>query len=165
MGAGGGGANCRYDSSLGLLTKKFVSLVEEAPDGILDLNNAATSLQASCAQLDLEFENSFLGSSLLSLEGKLCTSGRKAFRPLSCKACSGSCAAMFLSIAHLPFVYAMTLMSIGHTLDDRLAALACVYEPGFIVMQSLKVSIPAQHHVSFLLHTVPNFKNASQFCC
>lgn len=38
-------ANCRYDSSLGLLTKKFVALVEGAPDGILDLNHAAESLQ------------------------------------------------------------------------------------------------------------------------
>ena len=36
--------NCRYDSSLGLLTKKFVNLVEAAPDGVLDLNKAADSL-------------------------------------------------------------------------------------------------------------------------
>ena len=42
MGATG---NCRYDSSLGLLTKKFVQLVEAAPDGVLDLNKAADSLQ------------------------------------------------------------------------------------------------------------------------
>ncbi|KAK9825108.1 hypothetical protein WJX74_009727 [Apatococcus lobatus] len=37
--------NCRYDSSLGLLTKKFVQLVETAPEGVLDLNKAADSLQ------------------------------------------------------------------------------------------------------------------------
>lgn len=37
--------NCRYDSSLGLLTKKFVGLVESAPDGVLDLNKAADALQ------------------------------------------------------------------------------------------------------------------------
>ncbi|KAK9822717.1 hypothetical protein WJX81_008122 [Elliptochloris bilobata] len=36
--------SCRYDSSLGLLTKKFVALVEGAPDGVLDLNKAAESL-------------------------------------------------------------------------------------------------------------------------
>ena len=36
--------NCRYDSSLGLLTKKFVNLVEAAPDGVLDLNKAADAL-------------------------------------------------------------------------------------------------------------------------
>ena len=35
---------CRYDSSLGLLTKKFISLIQNAPDGVLDLNQAATSL-------------------------------------------------------------------------------------------------------------------------
>lgn len=35
---------CRYDSSLGLLTKKFVTLIQTAPEGILDLNQAATQL-------------------------------------------------------------------------------------------------------------------------
>lgn len=34
----------RYDSSLGLLTKKFVDLVKVAEDGILDLNIAADML-------------------------------------------------------------------------------------------------------------------------
>ncbi|KAK4275119.1 hypothetical protein QN277_018254 [Acacia crassicarpa] len=37
--------NCRYDSSLGLLTKKFVSLLQEAKDGTLDLNKSAEILQ------------------------------------------------------------------------------------------------------------------------
>ena len=41
-------AGNRYDSSLGLLTKKFVQLVEAAPDGVLDLNKAAESLNVSC---------------------------------------------------------------------------------------------------------------------
>lgn len=35
---------CRYDSSLGLLTKKFVQLIQQADDGVLDLNVAATAL-------------------------------------------------------------------------------------------------------------------------
>lgn len=34
----------RYDSSLGLLTKKFVSLIQNAEEGVLDLNLAATAL-------------------------------------------------------------------------------------------------------------------------
>lgn len=34
----------RYDSSLGLLTKKFCKLVEDADDGVLDLNKAAEAL-------------------------------------------------------------------------------------------------------------------------
>ncbi len=34
----------RYDSSLGLLTKKFVSLIQSATEGNLDLNQAALSL-------------------------------------------------------------------------------------------------------------------------
>nr|KJB83660.1 hypothetical protein B456_013G257100 [Gossypium raimondii] len=36
---------CRYDSSLGLLTKKFINLIKQAEDGILDLNKAAGTLE------------------------------------------------------------------------------------------------------------------------
>ncbi|KAL3845313.1 hypothetical protein ACJIZ3_002716 [Penstemon smallii] len=36
---------CRYDSSLGLLTKKFIKLIQEAKDGILDLNKTAVVLE------------------------------------------------------------------------------------------------------------------------
>ncbi|GER33223.1 transcription factor [Striga asiatica] len=36
---------CRYDSSLGLLTKKFIDLIKRAEDGILDLNKAADTLE------------------------------------------------------------------------------------------------------------------------
>ncbi|XP_064482408.1 transcription factor E2F3-like [Ornithodoros turicata] len=35
----------RYDTSLGLLTKKFVSLLRGAPDGVVDLNKASESLR------------------------------------------------------------------------------------------------------------------------
>ncbi|KAL4584480.1 hypothetical protein LXL04_009082 [Taraxacum kok-saghyz] len=38
-------AACRYDSSLGLLTKKFVNLIHADKDGILDLNKAAVVLE------------------------------------------------------------------------------------------------------------------------
>ncbi|GAV66378.1 E2F_TDP domain-containing protein [Cephalotus follicularis] len=36
---------CRYDSSLGLLTKKFINLIKQAEDGVLDLNKAADTLE------------------------------------------------------------------------------------------------------------------------
>ncbi|KAE8733045.1 Transcription factor E2FB [Hibiscus syriacus] len=36
---------CRYDSSLGLLTKKFINLIKQAEYGILDLNKAADTLE------------------------------------------------------------------------------------------------------------------------
>lgn len=36
---------CRYDNSLGLLTRKFVALLKGSPDGILDLNYAANQLE------------------------------------------------------------------------------------------------------------------------
>ncbi|XP_078448309.1 transcription factor E2FB-like [Wolffia australiana] len=38
-------SGCRYDSSLGLLTKKFISLLQQAEDGTLDLNKAADILE------------------------------------------------------------------------------------------------------------------------
>ena len=34
----------RYDTSLGLLTKKFIDLLETSPDGVVDLNIASTKL-------------------------------------------------------------------------------------------------------------------------
>ncbi|CAN4099031.1 unnamed protein product [Withania somnifera] len=39
------GGPCRYDSSLGLLTKKFINLIKHAEDGVLDLNKAADTLE------------------------------------------------------------------------------------------------------------------------
>ncbi|KAL6574446.1 hypothetical protein OROHE_001350 [Orobanche hederae] len=36
---------CRYDSSLGLLTKKFIRLIRDAKDGTLDLNRTADVLE------------------------------------------------------------------------------------------------------------------------
>ncbi|XP_073017609.1 transcription factor E2FA-like [Primulina eburnea] len=38
-------SSCRYDSSLSLLTKKFINLIKHAEDGELDLNKAADTLQ------------------------------------------------------------------------------------------------------------------------
>lgn len=40
----GGNVNCRYDNSLGLLTRKFVALLRSSPTGVLDLNQAAAQL-------------------------------------------------------------------------------------------------------------------------
>ncbi|XP_044511400.1 transcription factor E2FC isoform X2 [Mangifera indica] len=37
--------SCRYDSSLGLLTRKFINLIHEAKDGTLDLNHTAEVLE------------------------------------------------------------------------------------------------------------------------
>ncbi|KAL9656477.1 hypothetical protein ABK040_005241 [Willaertia magna] len=39
-----GSKNCRDDSSLRLLTRKFIHLIAEAKDGVLDLNHAAETL-------------------------------------------------------------------------------------------------------------------------
>lgn len=39
------GAMNRYDSSLGLLTRRFVDLIQQSPGGTLDLNAAAKDLE------------------------------------------------------------------------------------------------------------------------
>ncbi|KAM9213381.1 transcription factor E2F2 [Leptosomus discolor] len=39
------GEKTRYDTSLGLLTKKFICLLSESPDGVVDLNRAAEVLE------------------------------------------------------------------------------------------------------------------------
>lgn len=39
------GERTRYDTSLGLLTKKFVGLLSESADGVLDLNWATEVLE------------------------------------------------------------------------------------------------------------------------
>ncbi|KAK3870684.1 hypothetical protein Pcinc_024106 [Petrolisthes cinctipes] len=39
------GKTSRYDTSLGLLTKRFVNLLQRAPDGTVDLNKASDSLE------------------------------------------------------------------------------------------------------------------------
>ncbi|NXJ99708.1 E2F2 factor, partial [Corythaixoides concolor] len=39
------GEKTRYDTSLGLLTKKFIRLLSESPDGVVDLNRAAEVLE------------------------------------------------------------------------------------------------------------------------
>ncbi|GFR53033.1 hypothetical protein Agub_g15725 [Astrephomene gubernaculifera] len=47
-GAGSPGSltsGCRHDCSLGMLTKKFLTLIDDAADGILDLNKAAETLK------------------------------------------------------------------------------------------------------------------------
>ncbi|KAF8109148.1 hypothetical protein N665_0102s0057 [Sinapis alba] len=45
FGGPNGSNSCRYDNSLGLLTKKFVNLIREAEDGSLDLNYCADVLE------------------------------------------------------------------------------------------------------------------------
>uniref|UniRef100_A0A804MHE8 Acid phosphatase n=1 Tax=Zea mays TaxID=4577 RepID=A0A804MHE8_MAIZE len=44
---------CRYDSSLGLLTK-FLNLLKGAPGGIVDLNNAAETLELITAEIGVD---------------------------------------------------------------------------------------------------------------
>ncbi|GAB6019424.1 E2F transcription factor 3 [Chamberlinius hualienensis] len=59
----------RYDTSLGLLTKRFVRLLVEAPNGIVDLNKASTDLGVQKRRI-YDITNVLEGISLLEKTSK-----------------------------------------------------------------------------------------------
>uniref|UniRef100_A0A6N2LXW6 E2F/DP family winged-helix DNA-binding domain-containing protein n=1 Tax=Salix viminalis TaxID=40686 RepID=A0A6N2LXW6_SALVM len=76
--------NCRYDSSLGLLTKRFVDLFKNADDGILDLNNAAETLEVQKRRI-YDITNVLEGIGLIekTLKNRIRWKGIDASRPSS----------------------------------------------------------------------------------
>lgn len=69
-------SSCRYDSSLGLLTKKFMNLLKEADDGILDLNKAADTLHVQKRRI-YDITNVLEGIGLIEkkFKNKVCWKG------------------------------------------------------------------------------------------
>ncbi|KAL5013673.1 hypothetical protein ScPMuIL_007943 [Solemya velum] len=59
----------RYDTSLGLLTKKFVGLLRNAQDGVLDLNKAAEYLEVQKRRI-YDITNVLEGINLISKKSK-----------------------------------------------------------------------------------------------
>ena len=59
----------RYDTSLGLLTKKFVSLLRAAPDGVIDLNKASEDLEVQKRRI-YDITNVLEGINLISKKSK-----------------------------------------------------------------------------------------------
>ncbi|PNT32739.1 hypothetical protein POPTR_006G205100v4 [Populus trichocarpa] len=74
--------SCRYDSSLGLLTKRFVDLFKHADDGILDLNNAAETLEVQKRRI-YDITNVLEGIGLIekTLKNRIRWKGIDASRP------------------------------------------------------------------------------------
>ncbi|XP_057505879.1 transcription factor E2FA [Actinidia eriantha] len=74
--------SCRYDSSLGLLTKKFINLIKHAEDGILDLNNAAETLEVQKRRI-YDITNVLEGIGLIEkkLKNRIHWKGLDALRP------------------------------------------------------------------------------------
>ena len=60
----------RYDSSLGLLTKKFVALIEATTDGVLDLNTAAAQLNVQKRRV-YDITNVLVGIGIIQKETKV----------------------------------------------------------------------------------------------
>ncbi|XAR69810.1 hypothetical protein NMG60_11001535 [Bertholletia excelsa] len=75
-------SNCRYDSSLGLLTKKFINLIKHAEDGILDLNKAADTLEVQKRRI-YDITNVLEGIGLIEkkLKNRIQWKGLDALRP------------------------------------------------------------------------------------
>uniref|UniRef100_A0A5B6ZWZ9 Putative transcription factor E2FB n=1 Tax=Davidia involucrata TaxID=16924 RepID=A0A5B6ZWZ9_DAVIN len=73
---------CRYDSSLGLLTKKFINLIKHAEDGILDLNRAADTLEVQKRRI-YDITNVLEGIGLIEkkLKNRIRWKGLDASRP------------------------------------------------------------------------------------
>uniref|UniRef100_A0A669QTQ3 E2F/DP family winged-helix DNA-binding domain-containing protein n=1 Tax=Phasianus colchicus TaxID=9054 RepID=A0A669QTQ3_PHACC len=65
-GSGGAGAPSRHEKSLGLLTTKFVSLLQEAKDGVLDLKLAADTLAVRQKRRIYDITNVLEGIGLLT---------------------------------------------------------------------------------------------------
>ncbi|KAI9013813.1 E2F/DP family winged-helix DNA-binding domain-containing protein [Phycomyces nitens] len=61
--------SCRYDSSLGLLTKKFVDLLQSSSHGDLDLNSAAAELKVQKRRI-YDITNVLEGISLIEKNSK-----------------------------------------------------------------------------------------------
>ncbi|KAL1219014.1 Transcription factor E2FA [Cardamine amara subsp. amara] len=74
--------SCRYDSSLGLLTKKFVNLIKQAKDGMLDLNKAAETLEVQKRRI-YDITNVLEGIDLIEkpYKNKILWKGVDASRP------------------------------------------------------------------------------------
>ncbi|KAF3439456.1 hypothetical protein FNV43_RR17734 [Rhamnella rubrinervis] len=73
---------CRYDSSLGLLTKKFINLIKHAEDGMLDLNKAADTLEVQKRRI-YDITNVLEGIGLIEkkLKNRIQWKGLDAARP------------------------------------------------------------------------------------
>ncbi|XP_053100451.1 transcription factor E2F5 isoform X2 [Hemicordylus capensis] len=70
---GAGGANCsssRHEKSLGLLATKFVSLLQEAKDGVLDLKAAADTLAVRQKRRIYDITNVLEGIDLIEKKSK-----------------------------------------------------------------------------------------------
>ncbi|CAM5089270.1 unnamed protein product [Eretmochelys imbricata] len=68
--AGGGGSSSRHEKSLGLLTTKFVSLLQEAKDGVLDLKAAADTLAVRQKRRIYDITNVLEGIDLIEKKSK-----------------------------------------------------------------------------------------------
>ncbi|XP_047333528.1 transcription factor E2FA-like isoform X2 [Impatiens glandulifera] len=75
-------SSCRYDSSLGLLTRKFLDLMKLAEDGIIDLNQAADTLRVQKRRI-YDITNVLEGIGLIEkkLKNRIHWKGLDASRP------------------------------------------------------------------------------------
>ncbi|XP_060100600.1 transcription factor E2F5-like [Heteronotia binoei] len=69
-GGGGGSSSSRQEKSLGLLTAKFVSLLQEAKDGVLDLKAAADTLAVRQKRRIYDITNVLEGIDLIEKKSK-----------------------------------------------------------------------------------------------
>merc|ERR1711874_879366 len=67
-----GDPNSRFEKSLGLLTTRFVNLLQEAEDGVLDLKVAADTLNVRQKRRIYDITNVLEGIGLIEKKNKNC---------------------------------------------------------------------------------------------
>ncbi|KAI4378646.1 hypothetical protein MLD38_016098 [Melastoma candidum] len=75
-------SSCRDDSSLRLLTRKFIELIKRAKDGVLDLNNAAETLKVQKRRI-YDITNVLEGIGLIekTIKNQICWKGNDSSGP------------------------------------------------------------------------------------
>ncbi|KAH0456569.1 hypothetical protein IEQ34_014476 [Dendrobium chrysotoxum] len=94
-------STCRYDSSLGLLTKKFINLLQQAEDGTLDLNKAAEILDVQKRRI-YDITNVLEGVGLIvkQLKNRIHWKGFEMSRPMEVGAEIAGLKVRFQNIIH-----------------------------------------------------------------
>ncbi|KAG6770339.1 hypothetical protein POTOM_026017 [Populus tomentosa] len=112
--------SCRYDSSLGLLTKRFVDLFKHADGGILDLNNAAEILEVQKRRI-YDITNVLEGIGLIekTLKNRIRWKGIDASRPGQVEGDATLLQEAYLVLLFLQAEIAKLTME-EHTLDDQI---------------------------------------------
>ncbi|NWS10617.1 E2F2 factor, partial [Pachyramphus minor] len=135
------GEKTRYDTSLGLLTKKFIRLLNESPDGVVDLNRAAEVLEVQKRRI-YDITNVLEGIQLIRKKSKNHIQWMDGGGG-SCPACS------------LSFSYTWSLSTLAYVTYQDLRAISSFQEQTVIAVKAppeTQLEVPDFSEDTFQLH-------------